>query len=513
MTRRTSYSNLNLLVYTLLLCLAMLTGCNATSSDDQGAYSGGEFPFAGESTNVPNDQPMSDPNWNVYLGTGYSMEHPADWKVSETDDNRILIESSQGRYTLTTVLLPGVRPDNLSPHMVQTCTGTGIDIRKFQRVNPFSMQASEDRGDSYETSAIMYQQAKDGITLMCATMVASKSSFDAFAATAGKVVSSMQSTVVRQGQGSNATSSAKFDWSKVPMVEHRDPEEGSYTVNIPQGWSFKGGTGRAHVLETRQWYIAQSPDGDITIIYGDVDVPRFVERDPFGMTPQGNWYTTSFSGNFFVWPYQNGLEFAKERVQNHFGNYENFKYDHENQLDMTRELSQAIGPNSTVGLSAFTFTKDGRAFSGAYLAATARYDGGVWSMIYALRIITENGREEEAIQLALKMLPTMDQQWLRRQNEGAMQNQRIMANSFAETNRIMRESYENRIASSERGTRDFVDAIWGTQRLQDPSTGQRYEMQHGSLSYWLHNDGSVVGTDSYNNPHPSHFTELMRVRN
>ena len=107
----------------------------------------------------------------------------------------------------------------------------------------------------------------------------------------------------------------------------------------------------------------------------------------------------------------------------------------------------------------------------------------------------------------------MDQQWLRRQNEGAMQNQRIMASSFAETNRIMRESYENRIASSERGTRDFVDAIWGTQRLQDPSTGQRYEMQHGSLSYWLHNDGSVVGTDSYNNPHPSHFTELMRVRN
>ncbi|NLY59716.1 MAG: hypothetical protein GX071_14445, partial [Gammaproteobacteria bacterium] len=296
----------------------------------------------------------------------------------------------------------------------------------------------------------------------------------------------------------------------------------SYTVSIPQGWSFQGGTGRVHVLETRQWFIASSPDGEITIIYGDVDVPRFIEQDPFGMSPPGNWYTTQFAGNFFIWPYQQGLEFAKERVQNHFASYTGFEIDEDNQLDLTQSTRQAllqvnpaIAQNTTSGLSAFKFTHEGKEFAGAYWANTTRYpESGVWSMIQAIRIIATPDRVDEAVNLASTMIPATDPRWQRQQDAGAMRNQRIMSESFAATNRIMRESYESRIASSERGTRDFVDGIWGTQRLQDPATGQRYEMQHGSLSYWLHDDGkTVVGADTYNNPDPSHLRELLQVRN
>lgn len=463
---------------------------------------------------------MEGTDWKVFNGRGYSIRHPSGWSVTETSDNRILIESTQGRYTLTSVMLPNVRPDNLSPHMVQTCTGTRIDIRSFQRVNPFSMQASADRGDTYETSAIMYQPAQNGITLMCATIVASKADFDAFAETAAKVVESMIPAAPQQESTAAAVQKTVSDWNTVPMVPKRDPEEGSFTVNIPRGWSFQGGTGRAHILETRQWYISSSPDGEITIIYGDVDVPRFMESDPMGMVSQGQWYNTDFSGSYFVWPYQHGLAFARQRAETLFSSYSGFKIDKENQLDLTDQIRQEYRQyipdvqNLTSGISSFTFTHNGKKFSGAYWATTIRFpEYASWAMINSMRIIAAAGREEEALNLAMKMIPSMDPQWEQQQNAGAMRNQQIMTQSFAETNRIMRESYESRVASSERGTRDFIDGIWGTQRLQDPSTGRRYEMQHGSLSYWLHNDATVVGTDSYSNPHPSHFRQLLRVRN
>ncbi len=460
-------------------------------------------------------------SWREYAGRGYVIRHPADWRVSETEDNRILIESALGRYLLTTVMLPGVRADNLSPHMVQNCTGTRIDIRKFQAVNPFSMQASEQRGDAYETSAIMVQPASNGLTMMCATVVSSPSRFEAFTKVAAEVVASMKPANAQQARATSASPRGKTDWRTVSMRSRRDPEEGSYTVNIPEGWSFQGGTGRVHVLETRQWFIASSPDGEITIIYGDIDVPRFVERDPMGMLPQGQWYTTQFSGNFFIWPYQHGLEFARERAQNLFGTYSGFKLDQEHQMDMTQVVrdahlrsASALAQSVTSGLSAFTFRHEGRALSGAYWATTARYaDSGGWGLVQAVRIVSSAERVEEALSLAMKMMPVLDPQWQQQQMAGAMRNQRIMTDSFDQTSRMIRESYESRVAASERGTRDFVDGIWGTQRLQDPATGQRYEMQHGSLSYWLHDGGTVVGVETHQNPHPSHFRELLQIRN
>lgn len=463
----------------------------------------------------------TDPGWQEHFGRGYALRHPAGWRVSETDDNRILIESGEGRYTLAAVALPNVRPDNLSPHMVQSCTGTRIDVRNFQRVTPFSMRAAADWGDTYETSAIMYQPAGNGITLMCATIVAGKSQFEAFAGTAARVVESMKQVTPARAAGGPATVGGDQDWTSAPRVQQRDPEEGSYTVSIPQGWSFRGGTGRVHVLETRQWFITSSPDGEITIIYGDVDVPRFVERDPLGMSPAGQWHTTQFSGNYFIWPYQHGLQFARERAQNLFGSYPDFAVDDEHQIDMTQSVRDAYAQSNpamaygtTSGLSAFTFSHEGKQFAGAYWATTTRLpDMGAWSLTQAVRIIATPDRIEEAVKLTMTMMPVPDPQWQQQQNAGAMRNQRVMTESFAETNRTMRESYESRIASSERGTRDFIDGVWGTQRLQDPATGRRYEMQHGSLSYWLHDDGTVVGTDTYDNPHPSHFRELLQVGN
>lgn len=182
---------------------------------------------------------MEGTDWKVFNGRGYSIQHPSGWSVTETSDNRILIESTQGRYTLTSVMLPNVRPDNLSPHMVQTCTGTRIDIRRFQRVNPFSMQASADWGDTYETSAIMYHPAQNGITLMCATMVVSKPAFDTFAETAAKVVESMkpaapqrQPDAPQRETTDPAVQRSVSDWNTVPMVSKRDPEEVSGILTI-----------------------------------------------------------------------------------------------------------------------------------------------------------------------------------------------------------------------------------------------------------------------------------------
>ncbi len=456
-------------------------------------------------------------DWKVFEGRGYTLSHPDDWRVSETEDHRIRFESEAGSFSMTSVNLPGVQANQLTPALIQACTGSSIDPSAYRQASPFSMNASREQGGRIETAAVQFQQAGGGLALMCAATSAEADEYEYFAETVGEVLATLKPASSASGPArTNAPS--RVDWTQVPLEYHRDPEEGAFTVGIPRGWSFKGGTGRAHILETRQWFLTSSPDGEIHIIMGDVDVPRFIERDPFGMASEGQWYTTQFSGSFLIMRFQHGLDFAKQRVQQLFGNYPDFKY--EEQTDVTRQYQQAFGQygganpqNLTAGMSGFSFSHEGRKMAGVYVAVTMRYpEFGNWGLTLAQRIITTEDRIEESVAILKRIDYQIDQRWQQQQDAGAMASRRVMTEHYAETNRMMRESYERRSASSDRIQRNFVDAIWEVQRLEDPTSGKRYEMQYGSMSYWIDNNETRVGIDGYDNPNPLYFRELLKVR-
>ena len=58
-------------------------------------------------------------------------------------------------------------------------------------------------------------------------------------------------------------------------TRYTDPVEHAFTIDVPQGWRVSGGTRRMSAVDIRLGVEAVSPDGLITLFYGDADVPIF----------------------------------------------------------------------------------------------------------------------------------------------------------------------------------------------------------------------------------------------
>src|SRR6266478_2622410 len=63
------------------------------------------------------------------------------------------------------------------------------------------------------------------------------------------------------------------------FVTWKEPNEGAYTINVPQGWKISGGIRRRTPVDVRSAVNVVSPDGTIHIFIGDYDVPPAREPD------------------------------------------------------------------------------------------------------------------------------------------------------------------------------------------------------------------------------------------
>ena len=98
----------------------------------------------------------------------------------------------------------------------------------------------------------------------------------------------------------------------------RDPKEGAFTLNVPEGWHVSGGTFRNSAIDPRQTLRAASPDGGIQIFMGDANlVPREVPNRMMGyagmregQVTQGPW-----GGPILIARYQTGMQFAEGYIR------------------------------------------------------------------------------------------------------------------------------------------------------------------------------------------------------
>jgi len=103
----------------------------------------------------------------------------------------------------------------------------------------------------------------------------------------------------------------------IMFVSWRDPREGAFTVNVPQGWQVNGGTTRSSAIDPRQSLRATSPDGHTQLFIGD---PNLIPREApnrllayaglrEGQTMKGAW-----GGPVLIARYQTGEQFARSYV-------------------------------------------------------------------------------------------------------------------------------------------------------------------------------------------------------
>lgn len=93
------------------------------------------------------------------------------------------------------------------------------------------------------------------------------------------------------------------------FVTWREPNEGAYTVSLPQGWKISGGIRRRTPVDVRSALNVVSPDGVIQLFIGDYDVPP--AREPDSVTRTAGLREGRVYDGTLIARYQTGVEFAR----------------------------------------------------------------------------------------------------------------------------------------------------------------------------------------------------------
>jgi hypothetical protein len=159
------------------------------------------------------------------------------------------------------------------------------------------------------------------------------------------------------------------------------------------------------------------------------------------------------------------------------------------------------------GEVAFTCTSNGQPYTGYCFAGTMLSQGsnglGIWAVQVLHGFVAPSGRVGVAVAALRRMVESHRQnpEWAAMQSKITMESSRVIAQTNAETSRVISDSYWTRQRSMDRVFRKDANARRGTTDVSDPNTGETWNITGGSRYYWRKQGSDVVvGTDSPNSP-------------
>ena len=100
------------------------------------------------------------------------------------------------------------------------------------------------------------------------------------------------------------SASAQTSW-----VSFQDPVERAFTLDVPKGWTVKGGLFRMGYSDARPMIDLQSPDGRVNVRLRDVSIPSYFVPNQFH-SREGEIYDLGAQAQLTVARYRNGSEYA-----------------------------------------------------------------------------------------------------------------------------------------------------------------------------------------------------------
>jgi hypothetical protein len=312
------------------------------------------------------------------------------------------------------------------------------------------------------------------------------------------------------------------------MVNFRDPVEGAFTCPVPQGWTVEGGMRRYAAVDVRPELVATSPDGAILIRLGDAQVPTMtLPNQMLNMTgfTEGKIYNAGYGVNQLVMRYLPGVEFiTKYYLPKRLGSFNNVKG--QPLVDLTQKL-QALYQRSglpirtDVGEARFDTNWQGSRRKGYIFSQTTLFQapGGqvaIWTVEKFAGYLASPGQESlaEAVLLAMVTGFQVDPQWQEQQSRLTGNVSKIVTETNHAIQGIIKSTFEYKTQVRDRALERYDrGAIRGNVLIEDPNTGQRYEVPNGSNHYWKRTGtNTFVGTDSDTKPtSPNYWFERMRV--
>ncbi len=282
----------------------------------------------------------------------------------------------------------------------------------------------------------------------------------------------------------------------------RDPKEGAFTVEVPQGWTVEGGTYRLSALDVRTAFRVVSPDGDTIITVGDENIPTYCLPNPLleqAGLHEGATYSTA-AAQMIVRSYTPGADFAAEEAQRALQ-----PDGSDLQITQTRprpelgdKLNTLLAPFAQYGTQAqvdvgevnYTCNSQGQPRRGYCLAGTLRAQGeagnGIWCVpfLYGYRTTPDKAGEAEGILKHIVQTLQPDADWTARQQQTTMDVSRITTQANNEIMSIWRASTDAQEQSRDQIQRRWDNYIRGQETVYDPDTNTTWQVESGHNYYF-----------------------------
>jgi hypothetical protein len=287
----------------------------------------------------------------------------------------------------------------------------------------------------------------------------------------------------------------------------KDPREGAFSMEVPEGWKVQGGTTRPSSVLIQGSVQATSPDG-ATFVYAGDTFPVYTEPNALlaqaGIGPGGT-YTGPDGYHSPVQPYSPGTAFLTAYLvpQRTGGSFQVLRNTDASAL--AARLDTIAGVNQfDAGDLEYSFSKRGQPYRGGAVCITEELTAPATKLWHVWRLLlfeAPEGREQEAASVLVHMAETfrIDQQWAAAQAQTTAQQSRILADEQSATSKSISDGYWGRQAALDDISRRRSNATLGVVDVVDPA-GSSFKVENGSNYYWIDDRGSVVGTQTSTRP-------------
>lgn len=283
-----------------------------------------------------------------------------------------------------------------------------------------------------------------------------------------------------------------------------EPQERAYSLQFPAGWNHSLGVYREGALPPRFESSAVAPDRAVTLFLGDRSHGVFTVPSPSLPFREGSIYDPSGIHPMRVLRYLPGEQFAQYWLPTRLNGARvvgmRSRPDWASQLAAVR-YRYGNAMNAQVHAGELTFDYQGQ--RGTAMVATEFYrtgpDGAQWTVCFFAGYMAASGREEEAVAALTHAVATtqINLNWLRMEKAFARLDHARAVETIASTNQLFRQTFAERVASSDRNARAHGDLLAGAYRVLDPQTNEYTTVQAGSNFYYrVNGTNAVVGSNA-----------------
>jgi hypothetical protein len=321
---------------------------------------------------------------------------------------------------------------------------------------------------------------------------------------------------------SNTTAASRVSPANVSWVKFTDPLEQAFTLEVPQGWTVKGGMFRLGYSDHRQMVDMTSPDGKINIRLGDISIPPYFLPNQSHL--EGEVYDLGAQAQGRVARYRTGKEFSAAYGKVRFAHVCTTLNSRQSNLppitkpiESVREISAASKTSDGEATFSCESAKEARI---AYVFSQTAPSGGLWQVsnlvsyvapdaqVSETRSIIEHSEKTFVLSPAwIQKQKQLDEQALVYQRERQQARMRQLSEQVAQFEARM-QAMQNQVTQFERGQaqrqgqfQGFDNVVAGVTPTADPFGNARDVMTGPKNSYWRNPaTGETVNVDKSPGP-------------